>query len=221
MIDAIILTNTVDDDFYRMCKNTISTLKSCNDGIDFNIIVVETNSQSKYIFDCEHYIIMNEPFNYNKFLNVGLCYTTNEYHLILNNDLIFHHKSVENMLKVFNKCADIMSLSPTEPEYHKRFNFPSSGIVLGYSIPCELVGWCILMRKTVIDCIGKFDEKFKFWYQDNDYASSLKKNGLKHALCLDSHVTHLWSKSHDLILNISDMTTNQSTVYNEKWVKNS
>jgi glycosyltransferase involved in cell wall biosynthesis len=221
MIDVIILSNTQNNEYFEMCKTTISSLKKENTSLEFNIIIVETNSKSRYVFDVDHYIIMNEPFNYNKFLNRGLELSNSEYILILNNDLIFHKSSVENMVRIFNQFSDICSISPREPDYHSKFNFPDSGIVYGYNIPLEIVGWCIFARRRTLDTIGKFDEDFKFWYQDNDYANSLIKNNLKHVLCLNSHVTHLWSKSHNLLLDFDDMTTKQSETFNNKWKRNS
>lgn len=40
---------------------------------------------------------------------------------------------------------------------------------------------------------GKLDESYKFWFADNDYANTLQKHGIVHALVTNSHVEHLES----------------------------
>jgi GT2 family glycosyltransferase len=75
------------------------------------------------------------------------------------------------------------------------------------------------MHKSVLNKIGDFDEEFKFWYQDDDYAKTLLKNKIKHALITKSKVTHLLSKSHDFIEDSKkfEMTNGLGVKFNKKW----
>ena len=77
---------------------------------------------------------------------------------------------------------------------------------------------CIEMRQWLEN---NFDEQFKFWYQDNDYAFTLQKFGFKHALITKSKVKHLLSKSHNLIDRKEkyNMTDGLITNLQNKWFK--
>ena len=66
--------------------------------------------------------------------------------------------------------------------------------------------------------IGEFDEKFKFWYQDNDYAMNLMKHNIPHYLINTSKVRHEFSQSHGLLEDKKvEMTHGLQQVFLEKW----
>jgi len=75
------------------------------------------------------------------------------------------------------------------------------------------------MHKDVITQCNLFDPRFEFWYQDNDYALTIEKAGIKHALVTDSRVYHDVSGSHDLLTtdNTHNMTNGQLQVLKDKW----
>jgi len=52
------------------------------------------------------------------------------------------------------------------------------------------MGWCIVIKKTALDKIVPFDEQFDMYYQDNDYAELIKKEGIKHAIVRHSIAVH-------------------------------
>jgi GT2 family glycosyltransferase len=75
------------------------------------------------------------------------------------------------------------------------------------------MGWCLVVKKEALDKIGLFDEQFDMYYQDNDYAKILEKNGIKHALVKDSIVCHLKS------VNISKTTAENLKKMEEDKIK--
>ena len=52
-----------------------------------------------------------------------------------------------------------------------------------------------VVKREVFDIIGEMDSKFRFWYADNDYAKTLKKYKIRHALVSSSIVDHLESET--------------------------
>ena len=113
--------------------------------------------------------------------------------IIANNDLIFHPGWFEAIIK---ENAD--SASPWTDNYPVHID-KRDKIIPGFQTSVELCGWCIVVKKAVLDRIGKFDEQFDFWYQDNDYAMQLRRRGLTHKLVGTSWVSHLYSQSHKLL----------------------
>ncbi len=52
-----------------------------------------------------------------------------------------------------------------------------------------------MVKRTIFSQIGMLDERFDFYYADNDYAMTLQKYGIKHGLIPRSEASHLWNKS--------------------------
>lgn len=75
------------------------------------------------------------------------------------------------------------------------------------------------MRRSVMDTMGSWDERFLSWYQDNDYAETLKHNGIKHAMIKSSIVHHLGETSIDLMDDKQLMTSGMKEVFENKWGK--
>jgi hypothetical protein len=197
IVDCIILSNTKDEQIHQMTQTAIDTLIESDKDFLFRIIVVETQNSLINPYKNAYTIFPHEQFNYNKFLNIGLGFSTEDYVIIANNDLIFHDSWFSNIKSAMEE-NNLDSASPYCPgwQFHKDFK---DGVFVGYDIGRELCGWCIVVKKETLDKIGKFDERLIFWCQDNLYAIRLQQNGLKHALVSNSHVTHLVSQSHRLI----------------------
>lgn len=223
-LDVIILSYTKDLWYYGLTQRCISSLFHNNPNLSLNVVVVETNRnlEKDSLFYCGCKVICpSEEFNYNKFLNIGLQYCDSDYVLMCNNDLIFGQNSVENLLQTMIS-HDIKSACPLEPNWHKRklteeeYKTP---ILEGYEVQKHIVGWCICADRSMLCDNQVLDEKFTFWYQDNDYAETLKKLNVKHFLVNSSHVYHEFSVSHGLMTGskAAEMTHGLKKVFDEKW----
>lgn len=222
-IDVIILSYTKDLQYYGLTQRTINTLRALNSQYSFNIIIIETNKNlydNGFVYDKCKVIIPNEDFNYNRFLNIGLENCKNEYVLISNNDIIFTQNSIASMLQAA-ESSKAGSISPREPNWFQQqeFDATNSEFIEGYEIGKHLTGWCLLIKKETLETIGKFDEKFKFWYQDNDYAECLKRNNIKHVIALKSRVYHVNNSSHSLVdgKKLFELTHGLERVFKEKY----
>ena len=79
-----------------------------------------------------------------------------------------------------------------------------------------------MTTKGVLNTIGsKFDEKFSFWFADDDYSKMLETSGLKHALIGDALVEHRVGQSHGLWPSHQRhaQTDGMGKVFEEKWKK--
>jgi len=210
----LILSNTANVEYYNMLENCISSIG------DNKIVVVETNSQLKNknipLSNKCKFIFPEEKFNYNRFLNIGLSDITDDRIIISNNDVIFHPGCIS---EINSKLSIYDSVSPcdTNNPKHQTHLFLNS-YTEGYDIGLHVTGCCIGLTRQVLNVIGKFDEAFNFWYQDNDYANILKKNNLKSALLRDAKITHLSFQSHKLIKNdLYSMTHGLEETFKQKW----
>jgi glycosyltransferase involved in cell wall biosynthesis len=222
-LDVIILSYTKDLSFYGLTQRCVSSLFRNNTNLSLNVIIVETNSSSdndSFFYNGCKVVHPCEDFNYNKFLNIGLQYCESDFVLMCNNDLIFGPNSAEILLQTMI-LHNMKSASPLEPNRHKVILTPDeykSQFLEGYEVEKYLVGWCICAERKML-CENKIlDENFLFWYQDNDYANSLKKLNIKHFLVNGSHVYHEFSASHRLMGDrLNEMTHDMKGVYKKKW----
>jgi len=224
-IDVIILSYAKNNSIIKMNNNCIDSLNNSSDQHTFNIFLIETDSTKEYKYEQKNVTVIQPKieFNYNKFLNIGIKECKNEWILISNNDTIYHKNFLESLLDANNQDPEILSMSPMDDDWHRHKLFDKSiSIYYGYRTSYEVAGWSILVKKSAIEEINGFDEQFTFWYQDNDYAMSLQKNNIKHALITNSKVTHLLSRSHGLIEPEKkfEMTDGLGVTYMNKWIKN-
>lgn len=226
-IDIIILSFAKDDILKKTTEEAIiSLLKSENPTeILFNIIVIESNKKLEpFNYEGATTLYPSEKFGYHSYMNIGIKLTQNPYICICNNDLLFHPNWASEILKTFKINPEISSASPICSIYHPVNNIAiNSGIHIGYTVRKEIAGWCLFFKRSILEKTGLLDEKFTFWYADNDYASTLEKHQIKHALVTTSVVDHLESKTLNTfqLEQKMKMTATERFYYEYKWKKRS
>ena len=216
-IDVVILSNTANIEYYKMLKQCITSIKS-NTDVNTNIILVETNKELKgkdlKLPIDTIYIPEEEEFNYNKFLNYGLQFCKNDFICITNNDVIYESNTLKVLVDSLDKYD---SVSPWDNRDSWKFH-KERKTYEGYRTTIHLTGWCIVTTKETLKNIGgSFDERFEFWYQDDDYSRLLQQNNLTHALIGDVSVYHLGQQSHKLFEDVNKKTQGMSEVFLRKW----
>lgn len=220
-ISAIVLSKTSDLEHYGLTCRTINSLQSST-GWVHDIIIVESMPESHikengFIYPGCEVIYPETEFNYNKFLNIGIASAKADWVLLCNNDLYFYKNWLQEVSKALESDSSIKSISPISPTWHLHQDIKED-CEEGYIVSKHVCGWCILADKGMIRQCELFDENFKFWYQDNDYALTLEKYGIKHCLAKNSRVQHFVSKSYDLLGEAEyGMTHEQQQVFLKKW----
>lgn len=227
MLDVIILTKTSTPQHQSMVERCIRSY--LQDGDDFinSIILMESDKTS----DVKHWdsvspkikvVVPPYKFNYNLFLNIALEHCTANFICVSNNDVFTKPGCVRTMLAIFHKVPTLMSASPVDRSWHLNSyqEFPQdNNIYPGYQTSKYLLGFCIFARKQVYDIIGKFDERFHFYHQDNDYERCLVNNNLTHALVTFAHIEHGLDKpeSEEDGTVIRQKLLDSQRVFHEKW----
>lgn len=233
-VGVVCLTNTKDKHYFDMCYKTLSTLKMSENDIMFYVSLLESNQSISPIYSDYNsinetglmqisYIINPCTFNYNRYVNIGLSYLPEcDWYLVINNDLSFTKGWLSKVIEANKDYPDIESFCPFEPDFHPKYygnRFDGSKVQTGYETTAFVCGWCIVMKRDVINKIGAFDERFEFWYQDNDYAETIKSKGIKHAIVIDSHVYHLREQSYGLLTEEQRIkfTAGARDIFINKW----
>ncbi len=191
-VDIIILSYATTNHLQQLTQQTINSCLRSDPGIAFTILVLEQNPAVTYERCTTHHI--TEPFNYNRFMNIGIGMTNGDYVCLCNNDLIFQPKWCTNMLQAMQQQF-LLSASPLCPKTQGATFKEGPAIDYGYSNARHLSGWCIFTDRFLYDIIGPIDEDFPFWFADNAYAEQLKKHKVKHALIRNSWVEHKGSRT--------------------------
>jgi len=198
-IDIIILSNASNSELRETTDKAIQSLINAENPelINFKIYIIESNSKAKiYNYPNTFTLFPKGKFGFHKFLNFGIKKSSSPFVCLCNNDLIFHKNWATEIITEFNKSKDLVSASPACSLHHPKHGIPiKSGTYFGYEVRKEIAGWCLFFKRDILKVTGPLDEKFKFWYADNDYAKTLELHGLKHALVSDSIVDHLESKT--------------------------
>jgi len=202
-VDVIILSLCTDTNQYQMNVDCIETLISSEKEHEFNIILIESNKDFhdldfSYNYDNVNVIIPEAAFNYNAFLNIGIKYSSSEYIVVANNDLLFRENWLTEILLCQREFPLVHSFCPFDPENESALvgQYPSD-VMFGYELDKELVGYCIVFNRRVLKVMPEFDESFTYYYQDNDYANTLRMHNVKHARVMSSHVIHLGSQTSE------------------------
>jgi GT2 family glycosyltransferase len=228
-VDIIILSNAKNEKLKAITQQAVDTCHKSEKDIQFNIVVLEQQENVKYD-NCVTGYVQGE-FNYNKFMNVGISLTGNQYIALCNNDLLFTQGWATNIIKAM-KDNYLLSASPLCQYTQGRTFKGRNNVEYGYSNAKHLSGWCIVIDRLLIDIIGNIDEDFPFWFADNAYAEQLKKHEVKHALVRDSIVNHLGSKTlktndeatkHDLTMGwakkfIEKYPNNESAIHFKRFI---
>jgi len=196
-VNAVILTRTVDDEVFQMTKTCVeSMLEHGQDDATIHVTLVESGPAGapELVYPSPWNTIRpDSSFNFHAFLNRGIAAQQADYHLLCNNDLLFHAGWLRELLDAF-KVAGLGSASPMSPGLESQEvlrKTSRSKFKLGYQIAREISGWCLLVSADTVRQIGPLDELFDFYFADYDYALELRRRNIKHALVFDSKVSHL------------------------------
>ncbi len=156
-------------------------------------------------------------------MNVGIMASKADFVCLCNNDLVFHRSWATRIIAAFDADRELMSASPYCNFSLPRLGIPKSGAAVTSLGRRALTGWCIFARRSLFDRIGLLDEKFEFWYCDDDYYNTLAANGIKHALVTSAEVDHLGSRTLDALpkKRRNMLTGDQYAHFEYKWIRRS
>ena len=162
---------------------------------DLEVIVID-NASEKSIKNLKlgtknfNLIKNKENLGFTKACNQGAKMAKGEWLLFLNPDT---HITSENILKFVSKAEeqnlDAASLQPLEDNYLKPLPTPLSLLVefspIRRLVPLSifrqktLFGGGLLIKKSVLENLNGWDEKFFLWFEDSDLTKRLLVNGYK------------------------------------------
>lgn len=194
--------------------------------IQFNIFVVESNKNVSWdFFPNTKTIYTNEEFKYNRYLNIAIKEGKAHYLLMANNDLIFEKNWASHILHQMQLRNSLFSVSPFCPETNNPDLQQKHDVIYGNTIREQLNGWAIFVKRKIFDIIKQLPEDCNYWFSDRDYAKTLQKYNIKHALVIASIVHHHpnnhGATGEEELFNNADKlyqyTWGDQEIFNKKW----
>lgn len=194
----------------------------------YEIIIVDNGSTDETVYYVKNFIenhksiqiklIENkENLGFPKGCNQGIVASSFDNILFLNNDTIVTTNWLTNLLiclnssenigavgPVTNYCSNYQAIKTTYSNieemqiFARQFNISDKNL---WEERINLIGFCMLVRRDVLEQIGYFDEDFSPGnYEDDDLSLRIFCAGYKLILCRDTFIHHHGSKtfSNDL-----------------------
>jgi len=156
-----------------------------------------------------------------KAFNQGIDSFKGDHLLLLNNDCIVTSGWLENMLNAYSHDSCIGIVGPCTNTFDDKDHPHHQLIQAGYKNLSDLerfaarlrqeksgkicvvqyvFGHCMLVKRPVIDAVGKFDEIFGIGYfEEIDFCQNAVKKGYRVAVALDSFVHHFGNVTLDYL----------------------
>lgn len=234
---SIIILTINKLEYTKLC---IESIRKFTPKDKYEIIVVDNNSTDGTVQWLKSQNDIKVIFNktnegFPKGCNQGIKIAKGESILLLNNDIIVTPSWINNLDRalysskdiggvgcISNYCANGQQIDVNYKSLKEMLIF-SRGIntpnKLLWDYKNTLIGFCYLMKKSVIDKIGMLDERFTPGnYEDNDISFRMLSNGYKLLLCKDTFIHHFGSVSfnENSYKFIHTMNGNLQK-FNDKW----
>jgi len=161
---------------------------------------------------------------------------SSDYYLIINNDILWTPNIIERLLHVAESEPEIGIVGPVSnfaSAYQSRPNVDYQD----YESLCEfteeyyekhqgdwqevdkLIGFCLLIKREVVEKIGNFDERFGIGnFEDDDFCRRAMQAGFKLVVANDVFLHHYGSKTFEgNKIDRDKLIAENRKKFNEKW----
>lgn len=198
-------------------KKCIESIRKYTTEHQYEIIIVDNHSTDGTIEWLQSQkkikVIYNEEnLGFPKGCNQGITVAQGDNILLLNNDTIVTSGWLRNLIiclysderigavgPVTNNCSYYQAIHlnfKNEQEMHRVSKIYNQSNAELWEERLKLVGYCFLVKRTVIDKVGMLDERFSPGnYEDDDLSFRIVLAGFKLMLCKDTFIFHFGSVS--------------------------
>ncbi|MDT8717980.1 glycosyltransferase [Clostridium sp. 19966] len=221
-------------------KKCLDSIKKYTQETTYEIIIVDNNSTDGTVEWLKSQkdlitIFNDDNLGFPKGCNLGIENSTGDNILLLNNDVIVTPHWLENLLDalyssdkigavgaVSNYCSYYQSIPVSYSndaemiEFAQKNNLTNKGI---WDERLLLIGFCMLIKKEVVEKVGYLDELFTPGnFEDDDYSLRIRLAGYKLLLCRDVFIHHYGSASFgstgDMFYNVFQLNKKK---FEDKW----
>ena len=216
-----------------LCMNNLEYTKKCiesirkNTTVPYQLVVVDNGSidetpqylRSIMADDKDILIRLHKNIGFGPGNNLASKVVKTEYICLVNNDCEVEEGWLEQLIEASKKGGLIgASMNFLEPN-RKDKRFDHVGIRKtnwGY-----IEGWCLLIKRSLFESIGGFDEQFiPVLYEDADLSFKVKEFGINLYAISNPKIIHHGNKTLSKLSGISQFSVRNSILLYNKWVEN-
>lgn len=229
---------------WEITRNCLISIQENTDTIRYEVIIADDGSldDTRHLAELApgvHHCINSENQGFLRNCNRATLQAKGKYLLLLNNDTQVQPNWLAPLVELAEQNAHVGIVGPMllYPDGHLqeaggiiwkdgsgwnygRLDYPERSEYNYLKETDYISGACILVRKSMWDEIGGFDERFApAYYEDTDLAFEARQRGYKVIYQPLSRVVHLEGISHgtDLKLGIKSRQKVNQSAFREKW----
>ncbi|MGO1043855.1 glycosyltransferase [Clostridioides difficile] len=211
---SIIILTYNQIEYTKLC---IESIRKFTPKDKYEIIIIDNNSSDGTVEWLKSQTDIKSVYNdknlgFPKGCNQGIELAKGENILLLNNDIIVTPNWLYNLNKALWSQDNISAVGPITNacSYYQQINVDYKSIedmfifaqkinksnISSWKYRVKLVGFCMLIKKAVLDKIGTLDELFTPGnFEDDDLSFRMLEAGYKLLLCEDTFIHHFGSVS--------------------------
>lgn len=224
-VDVVMLAYTGTRAIYEMNARAIESLRAGDPGIQFHVYLLESNPEFAALgweYDAETQVIYpQEKFNFNRFNNLGAALGKSDWIVFSNNDVVYGPGWCSAMLAAHASDPRLRCLCPVdaESEHTPAGTFgPQERYRIGHHVRITFTGWCFMVQRAVLAETGPFDERFDYYFADDDFTMQLRRADILNAAVVGAqvhHLAHVTSRTQSL--DISEKFRADQARFQSKW----
>lgn len=215
MLTSIVVLTYNQLDYTKKC---IDSIRDYTTRDTYEIIVVDNNSTDGTVdwlrVQNDIKVIYNqENLGFPKGCNQGIKISKGDNILLLNNDTVVTHNWLDNLITclyssdkigavgpITNYCSNYQAIGVSYNndlvEMHKFAKTLNISNPEKWEERLRLIGFCLLVKRSVVEAIGFLDEQFSPGnFEDDDYCLRIRNEGYRIMLCNDTFIHHFGSVS--------------------------
>ena len=221
-------------------RQCLESLEECKDLL-YEVVVVDNASPDSAAEVAESFsftrVVRNDAnAGFARACNQGIEVTNGEVVLFLNSDTVVPRAGLRRLVEALassgsigaagpltNKCGHSQQIEPTYTSIETldlfAEDFAQRDVDDSDASADMLVGFCLAVRRAVIDEVGGFDESFGLGtFEDNDLCYRIRRAGYRLVLANKAYVHHYGSRTLFRITRTPwDLLATNDRIFNAKW----
>ncbi|HLC43704.1 MAG TPA: glycosyltransferase family 2 protein [Patescibacteria group bacterium] len=211
----------VDYNSSKLIADCLNSWKQYRPNFSFEIIIIDNNSSENHLADYEKILPevktfrLDENKGYGSANNYGSRFANGEYLVLLNPDTLIVDDSISKLLEFYKSQPKLGALTcllygkdgqTLQKAFFGKFQSLFGLTIRRYNfqeidpskdfMPSDIVtGACLMIKKSLFDKLGGFDENFFMYLEDDDLCKRLTSLGYHNGVCTKAKIIHLEGQS--------------------------
>lgn len=174
-----------------------------------------------------HVILNATNEGFAKGMNKGIKASSAPYVCLLNNDILVTDSWLEEMMKVAAGNPGVGIINPSSNNLGMRFGRDVTlegfartlkGQSGRWAEMGSCIGFCMLIKREVIEKIGYLDESYGYaYFEDTDFSRRAQEAGYKCAMAKGCYVYHAEGKSGRFLKNKDEAFRKSAEIFRGRW----